>query len=77
LGTVPGFLLDPGTPKTNMVFCSLADGVPLDAAQVAARLSRQGVLVGAVAPRRFRLVTHYGIEDEDIREAVEAFRKVL
>ena len=77
LRAIPGLILDPGTPKTNMVFCSLADDVPLDAARVASALAERGVGVGAVASRRFRLVTHYGIEDEGILRAIEAFKDVL
>jgi threonine aldolase len=77
LATIPGLVLDPGTPKTNMLFCSLAGGVPLDAAQVAAALAERGVRVGVVASRRFRLVTHYWIGDDDVTQAVAAFRDVL
>jgi threonine aldolase len=77
LATIPGLVLDPGTPKTNMLFCSLADGVPLSASQVAAALAERGLRVGVVAPRRFRLVTHYWIGDEDVTQAVAAFRDVL
>jgi threonine aldolase len=77
LATIPGLVLDPGTPKTNMLFCSLADDVPLGAAQVAAALAKRGVRAGVVAPRRFRLVTHYWIGDDDITWAVDAFRDVL
>jgi threonine aldolase len=77
LASLPGILLDPGTPRTNMVFCSLAEDVPLDSTRVAAALAERGVLVGAVGARRFRLVTHYWIGDDDVPQAVEAFRQVL
>jgi threonine aldolase len=77
LATIPGLVLDPGTPKTNMLFCSLAEDVPLSASQVAAALAERSVLVGPVAPRRFRLVTHYWIGDDDVTQAVGAFRHVL
>jgi len=36
-----------------------------------------GALVGVVGERRFRLVTHYWISDEDVNRAVAAFRQVL
>jgi threonine aldolase len=77
LATIPGIVLDPGTPKTNMLFCSLAEDVPASASQVAATLEARGVRVGVVALRRFRLVTHYWIGDEDVTQAVGAFREVL
>jgi threonine aldolase len=55
----------------------LAPEVPQDAQQVAAALAQHGVRVGAVAARRFRLVTHYGIEDRDIEQTVAVFKQVL
>lgn len=77
LAGVPGIVMDPGTPFTNMVFCSLADEVNLTAAQAVDRLAKLGVYVGAVAPRRFRIVTHYGVTDADVGRAVEAFGRVI
>ncbi|MEJ5223751.1 MAG: low-specificity L-threonine aldolase, partial [Anaerolineales bacterium] len=58
LRQIPGLVLDPGTPATNMVFLNLAADVPLDAAQTAERLAALGVLVGVTGARRFRLVLH-------------------
>ncbi|RMF43752.1 MAG: low-specificity L-threonine aldolase [Anaerolineae bacterium] len=77
LRAIPGIRLDPGTPHTNMVYLSLEPALPVDAADVAARLKARGVLVGVVGARRFRLVTHYWIDDESVSTAVEAFREVL
>jgi threonine aldolase len=77
LSAVPGLVLDPGTPATNMVFLTLAEVVPLSAAQVAQRLQECGVKVGVVAGRRFRLVTHYWIDDKGIERAVQGFDLVL
>ncbi|MDD5467947.1 MAG: low-specificity L-threonine aldolase [Anaerolineales bacterium] len=77
LRDVPGMQLDSGTPRTNMVFCSLAEDLPLEARQVAAALAGLGVKVGVVGRRRFRLVTHYWIDDAAVDAAVEAFRAAL
>lgn len=77
LSAIPGIVLDMGLPQTNMVFCSLAEGVPMDAAQVAHRLAERGVRVGVVGPRRFRLVTHYWIGEKQVAQALQAFREVL
>ena len=77
LATIPGLVMDAHTPRTNMIFCSLSDEVPMNAAQVVAALAARGVRVSAVAERRFRLVTHYWIGDGDVSQAVEAFREVL
>jgi threonine aldolase len=77
LSPIPGLVLDAGTPATNMVFLSLAEQVPLDAAQMAQRLLDCGVKVGVVAERRFRLVTHCWVDDAGVERAVQAFDQVL
>jgi len=73
----PALILDPGTPYTNMVFCSLSDQVPWDGEVAAARLKDKGILVGGAGQRRFRLVTHYWIDDAAVERVVEAFMTVL
>jgi threonine aldolase len=78
LGTIPGIVLDPGTPCTNMIFMSLNNEVGhMDAQAVADQLLEKGVKVGAVGARRFRLVTHYWIDDAAVDRAAEAFSEVL
>lgn len=77
LAEIPGLVLDPGTPQTNMIFCCLQDDLPLTASQVAQQMETQGVKVGVAGSRRFRLVTHYWIGDEDILKAGQAFKMVL
>lgn len=77
LKDTPGLALDPGTPYTNMVFMNLAESIPLTAAQIGQRLADRGVLAGIAGKRRFRLVTHYWIDDEAVERAAAAFGAVL
>jgi threonine aldolase len=77
LSQVPGLVLDSPVPPTNMVFATLAPQVALSAAEAAARLREHSVRVGVTAERRFRMVTHYWIDDEAVDQAVEAFKLVL
>jgi threonine aldolase len=77
LGSVQGLVMDPGTPYTNMIFCGLDQGLPLNAAQVVTRLEKRGVLVGDISARRFRLVTHYWIDEAAVELTVKAFAEVL
>lgn len=77
LQQLPGMVMDPGTPHTNMVYCSLAPEVPFDAAQAVERLKQMGVRVGQVGRRRFRLVTHYWIDDAAVERTVAAFAELL
>jgi threonine aldolase len=77
LAIIPGISLDPGTPYTNLLFLNLVDDISIDAAQVGARLKELGVLVGIVEKRRFRLATHYWVNEESVQRAIDAFRDVL
>src|SRR5512138_697873 len=77
LRQLDGLVLDSGSPYTNMVYLNLAENVPVDAGQIMQRMKKQGVLVDPENPRRFRLVTHYWIDDDAVAEAVAAFAEVL
>ncbi len=70
-------VLDAGTPATNMVFFNLAPHAKLSAEDVAEKLKKQGILVSPSGERRFRLVTHYWIDEAGIEKAVDAFASVL
>ena len=78
LASIPGLVLDPGTPYTNMIFMSLSNDLhELDAQDVADRLLKKGVKVGVVGRRRFRLVTHFWIDDAAVDRAAAAFSEVI
>jgi threonine aldolase len=72
-----GLFLDEGTPATNMIFMNLSDDVEMSAADVAEKLKEHGVQAGIAGNRRFRLVTHYWIDDESVERAIAAFDAVL
>jgi threonine aldolase len=77
LAEIPGMVLDPGTPFTNMIFTGLSESVRLDTREVAQRMDEHGIRVGVVGKRRFRLVLHYWIDDAGVERAVNAFADVL
>jgi threonine aldolase len=77
LAGIPGLVVERAVPPSNMVFAALEDTVPDNAAQIVKRLLAQYVRVGAVGERRFRLVTHYWIDDEGVDRTIQAFRSVL
>jgi threonine aldolase len=61
-----------------MVFLNLGTETGgMTAQQVADELAQLGIMVGPVGLKRFRLVTHYWIDDAAIQEAVAAFNSVL
>lgn len=76
LSEIPHIQLD-GMPPTNMVFFNLEDSAKLTAEQVEAQMQERGILVHATGKRRFRLVTHYWIDDAAVEKTVDAFNAVL
>jgi threonine aldolase len=76
LSFLPWLIMDAGTPQTNMIFMSIAGTFPMDAEQVAGELTKLGVKVGVVGHRRFRLVTHYWIDDSAADKTILAFQEV-
>jgi threonine aldolase len=77
LRQIDGIVLDDGSPYTNMIYFTLADSLPLNAPQTADKMKELGVLVDPDDWRRFRLVTHYWIDDAAVEKTVSAFKKVL
>jgi len=77
LAKIPGLVVERIDPPTNMVFVQLDDRVELNAEQVVQRLLDYRVKVGTAGKRRFRLVTHYGIDDAGIERALQSFGRVL
>lgn len=77
LGRIPGIILDPGTPQTNMVFLNLSESFPVDARQVSERLRAAGIRVHPSGARRFRLVVHYWIDDSGVDMTIDGFRSIL
>ncbi len=77
LSEIKGIVLDPGTPATNMIFFNLTEGVKIPARDVEVEMKKRGILVNASGERRFRLVTHYWIDDRAVDRTIEAFHAIL
>ena len=77
LMAIQGIILDREVPATNMVFLNVSDEVELTSDEMASALKQRGVLVGITGRRRFRLVTHCGIDDRGIDTAIAAFEDLL
>ncbi len=77
LKQVRGLVLDAGTASTNMVYFNLAGDVNLTIDQITDEMKKRGVLIDAAGSRRFRLVTHYWVDDKSVEQAVKALGQVL
>ena len=62
------------TPQTNIIFAECNSD--LDSKKVVSKLNKEGIKCLFIGDR-IRLVTHYGINKEDIEYTIEIFKKVL
>jgi threonine aldolase len=76
LKQVRGLRLE-ASPSSNMIYFDLEKDVKLSEAQITDEMKKRGVLVDAAGPYRFRLVTHYWVDDAGVQQAIKAFGEVL
>jgi threonine aldolase len=72
LAQIPGIEVEPGLVQTNILFWQHAR---IETTTLAGRLRERGVLCSMVHGR-VRMLTHYGIERDDIDYALETIREV-
>ncbi len=77
LRNISGINLDEKPPATNMVYFNLAEHVAFDETAICDQMLKHGIMVDWASPRRFRLVTHYWVDDSGVEKTIRAFRKVL
>jgi len=76
LAEIPGFDVDLKAVQSNIITFGLSTS-RVQVRDVVKALASEGVKLGAISPTRFRAVTHYGINREDILTALAAMRKVM
>ena len=76
LKQVKGLRLE-AEPASNMVYFTLADHITLTENQIVAEMRKHNVMVDWSAPRQFRLVTHYWVDEAGVEKTVKAFGEVL
>ena len=77
LKQVNGILVDDGSPYSNMIYFNLTSDVKIDTKMIAERMLKFGILLDAENARRFRLVTHYEVDDNAVEKTIKAFEIVL
>jgi threonine aldolase len=76
LKQVKGLKLE-ASPASNMIYFDLADRITLTENQIIEEMKKYDVLVDWAGPRRFRLVTHYWVDDAGVEKAIKGFAEVL
>lgn len=77
LRQVKGLTVDTNSPYTNMVYLNLSEDVSVNTQQITQQMKNFGVLVDPENARRFRLVTHYWIDDAAVEKTISGFHKAL
>ena len=60
-----------------MVFIDLDDRDPRTNNQVVEELKNLGILIGTSKNKGFRLVTYFGISDQDVEKVSYVFTKIM
>jgi threonine aldolase len=76
IADLPDVILDPETIKTNIIYFDLDDSA-MESADFLTVLAAKGIQFFDTGPRRFRMVTHYGITAEDILYTINSFKETL
>ena len=76
IADLSGVVLDPETIKTNIIYFDMDDNA-IESADFLTVLAAKGIQFFDTGPRRFRMVTHYGITAEDILYTIDAFKQTL
>lgn len=76
LAAIAGLKVDLDTVQTNMVYFDLQES-DMNTAQFLPKLAKYNILGAPRPPTKVRLVTHYGINKEDIYTTIEAIREIL
>lgn len=76
ISQIPGLLIEPKSIHTNIVYFGV-EQTKITADEMVARLAEKGVQTLSTGPGRFRMVTHHGIESEDIERTLKALREIM
>lgn len=76
LKQVKGLKMD-ARSASNMVYFDLADHVKLTEDEIIAEMKKRDVLVDWAGARRFRLVTHYWVDDAGVEKTIKEFAEIL
>jgi threonine aldolase len=79
LAQIPGITIEPETVETNILFFGVrdGDGKAADVTPLVTAAAQSGVLLSGGDDGRIRAVTHYGISEADIDQALTVLAKAM
>ena len=76
IARIPGLSIDVSTVRTNIIYFDIETGY-ISAEQLRTSLEKAGIKTLSTGPRRFRLVTHYGIDAEDVDRTLTVLNNIM
>ena len=76
LSSVDGLHCNPEFVPTNIVYF-LLERENITGQELVSVMEKNGIQFFELSPKRFRLVTHAGIEEKDVFKTIEIFQKVM
>ena len=76
IARISGLSNDPGMVFTNIVYFEIEQG-RISADELVAKLEDRGIKTLSTGPGRFRMVTHYGVESDDIEITLNALGEIM
>ena len=76
LSSVDGLHCNPEFVPTNIVYF-LLERENITGQELVSVMEKNGIQFFELSPKRFRLVTHAGIEEKDVFKTIEIFRRVM
>lgn len=76
INNINGLNVDCDKVKTNIIYFELKSKT-ISSTELLTKMKNSGILFFEVSPNKYRLVTHYGITNSDIKYTLSSFQKVL
>lgn len=68
--------IDVYAQNTNMVYIEMAEDMPLSEDELLDELGKREIKIGQAGARKFRMVTHYWIDDDAVNRVIQAFTEI-
>ncbi|UCB44685.1 MAG: low-specificity L-threonine aldolase [Spirochaetota bacterium] len=76
ISKIPGLKIELSRLKTNIMYVDL-ESSKMGADEFGKKLSKMGIKVLTTGPKRFRMVTHYGIDEDDIEFTLQTLKEAV
>ena len=73
---IPGLSIDVARVRTNIIYFDITDP-SMTAEEIRDGLENRSIKALPTGPQRFRMVTHYGIDTEDVDRVIAALKEIM